>query len=73
MCVLRMNIIMKLKMREERVVNGEEEERNGMDENYGDDDFYFDILTNDPTSEEEKEELGDDWVTSDRYGLAMAW
>ena len=42
MRVLRMNIIMKLKMREERVVNGEEEERNGMDENYGDDDFYFD-------------------------------
>ena len=29
------------------------------------------ILTNDHTSEEEKEELGDDWVTSDRYGLAM--
>lgn len=42
MCVLRMNIIMKLKMREERMVNAEEEELNGMDENDGDDDFYFD-------------------------------
>ena len=42
MCVLRMNIIMKLKMREERMMNAEEEELNGMDENDGDDDFYFD-------------------------------
>ena len=42
MCVLRMSIIMKLKMREERMVNAEEEDRNGTDENYGDDDFYFD-------------------------------
>ena len=42
MRVLRMNIIMKLKMREERMMNGKEEERNGTDENYGDDDFYFD-------------------------------